>query len=241
MDIRLNLACGTDIPIPQCQLTLHQPTIKEISYIGEQNFFLGVQCLNVNKNMINQGETLLKNINNFQIFMTIMTEKETVDKREAVVSLFQIIFPEYKATVLPKTIIFSKDGITSTIDENNFEDLQEVLKQVFCLNASIAGQSSFNPADERARQIAEKLMRGRQRVAAQSGNTQSSIFSQYLSVLTVGISSMSLTDCMNLTMYQMFDLIERYALYTDWDIDIRSRLAGAKQDSQPDNWMKNIH
>jgi len=30
-------------------------------------------------------------------------------------------------------------------------------------------------------------------------------------------------------------------LYTNWDIDIRSRLAGAKPDSQPDNWMKNIH
>ena len=34
---------------------------------------------------------------------------------------------------------------------------------------------------------------------------------------------------------------QRYQLYISWDIDIRSRLAGAKPDDRPDNWMKNIH
>jgi hypothetical protein len=52
---------------------------------------------------------------------------------------------------------------------------------------------------------------------------------------------MSLYELTNTTMYQLYDLIERYSLYMSWDIDIRSRLAGAKPDSQPDNWMKNIH
>jgi hypothetical protein len=30
-------------------------------------------------------------------------------------------------------------------------------------------------------------------------------------------------------------------LYLNWDIDIRSRLAGAKPESPTENWMKNIH
>ena len=84
-------------------------------------------------------------------------------------------------------------------------------------------------------------MRGRQRVAAQKGQSNTSIFSQYLSILTVGLSSMSMQNVMDLTMYQMYDLIERYMLYVNWDIDVRCRLAGGKPDSQPDNWMKNIH
>ena len=46
---------------------------------------------------------------------------------------------------------------------------------------------------------------------------------------------------MDLTMFQLYDLVERYGLYVNWDIDIRSRLAGGKPDKQPDNWMKNIH
>ena len=67
------------------------------------------------------------------------------------------------------------------------------------------------------------------------------MFVQYISILTVGLQSMSLQDCCNLTMYQMLDLVERYSLYTNWDIDIRARLAGASPDEKPDNWMKNIH
>ena len=31
MDIRLALMCGTDIPLPECQLVIHQPRIKEIA------------------------------------------------------------------------------------------------------------------------------------------------------------------------------------------------------------------
>ena len=30
-------------------------------------------------------------------------------------------------------------------------------------------------------------------------------------------------------------------LYLNWDIDLRSRLAGGKPDRHPDNWMKNLH
>jgi hypothetical protein len=42
-------------------------------------------------------------------------------------------------------------------------------------------------------------------------------------------------------MFQLYDLVERYHLWINWDLDIRSRLAGGKPDSKPDNWMKNIH
>ena len=102
-------------------------------------------------------------------------------------------------------------------------------------------QQAFNPANAKAKEIAEKLMRGRQRVAAQRGDNNTSIFSQYLSIITVGLHSMSLQDATELTMFQLYDLVERYMLYINWDMDIRSRLAGAKPDSKPDNWMKNIH
>ena len=51
------------------------------------------------------------------------------------------------------------------------------------------------------REIAEKLMRGRQKVAELNGSANASIFSQYLSILTVGLSSMSLQELMDLTMF----------------------------------------
>ena len=241
MDLRLALMCGTDIPVPECQLIIHQPRIKEIALIGELDFFAGIQCLCLNKSMFVKDESLLQNTNNFQIFMTIMQEKEAAEKKIAVQQVCTLLFPDYKINFTPRSLMFmGKDGIVQ-IDENNFEYLQSALSSVCCLRSGPMDQQSFNPADEKAREIAEKLMRGRQRVAAQKGDVNASIFSQYLSILTVGLHSMSLKDAMDLTMFQLYDLIERYTLYMNWDMDIRSRLAGGKPDHEPENWMKNIH
>jgi hypothetical protein len=52
---------------------------------------------------------------------------------------------------------------------------------------------------------------------------------------------MSLRDAIELTMYQLYDLMERYGLWVNWDLDIKSRLAGGKADKPVDNWMKQIH
>lgn len=241
MDRRLALIAGSDIPIPELALTLHQPTIKEISYMGETDFLIGTQCLCLYKSMFTEGKEGLEDITNFQIFMTIMTDKVTVDKKIAVLQVLQLVCPGYDVLFTPMSLILKKEEQIITIDDTNFEVFQMALREIFCAKNGPMDQQAFNPANEKARQIAEKLMRGRQRVAAQNGGETGSVFSRYLSLLTVGLNSMSLHDLINTTMYQLYDLMERYILYMNWDIDIRTRLAGGKPDSQPDNWMKNIH
>ena len=243
MDYRLAMMCGTDIPVPQCQLVVHQPKIKEIALIGEQDFFIGAQTLTLNKNMFIEDKEGLANTNNFQIFMMIMSEKEAKDKKLAVQQVLTLLFPDSKVLITPRSLIFNKQGETTniTVDESNFDYLQEILRMVFCSKNGPMDQQAFNPADEKAKEIAQKLMRGRERIAAERGDTNASVFSQYLSILTIGLQSMSIQDLMDLTMFQLYDLIERFSLYTNWDIDIRSRLAGGKPDKTPDNWMKNLH
>lgn len=241
MDIRLALMTGADIPIPECQLVLHQPTIKEIAFMGEHEFFVGVQTLTLHKSMfMDKDKGVPESITNFQIFMTIVNGKETADKKEIVKQLFLIIFPKYKVLFTPNSILFQDDNGNHMVDASNFESLQEILRMVFCVNSTDMDKQAFNPANDAAKEIAEKLMRGRQRVAAQSGENNHSIFSQYLSVLTIG-TQLGFNELQTYTMYQIFDLMERYSLYTNWDIDLRCRLAGGKPDTQPDNWMKNIH
>ena len=241
MDKRLALMCGTDIPVPECQIFIHQPTIKEIALVGESDFFSGIQCLCLNKSMFVKDERDLANITNFQIFMTIMSEKEAADKKFSVQQVCTLLFPKYKVSFTPRSIMIIGGEAPIMIDENNFEFLQAAITDICCLKTGPMDQQAFNPSDAKAREIAEKLMRGRSRVAAQKGETNVSIFSQYLSIITVGLNSMSLQNAMDLTMFQLYDLVERYMLYINWDMDIRSRLAGAKPENQPDNWMKNIH
>lgn len=242
MDYRLSLICGTDMLIPECNLVAHQPRIKEISFIGESDFFIGAQTLCLHKTMFIEDKTILDSINNFQIFMTIMLQDETKDKKANILNVLNLLFPLYKVNVTPNSLLFMKEGVPPiTVDGNNFEALQEVLRLIFCMHNGPMDQQAFNPANDKAREIAQKLMRGRQRVAAQNGNSNVSVFSQYMSILTIGLGSMSLQDLTNLTMFQLYDLMERYTLYTAWDLDVRQRLAGGKPEGTPDNWMKNIH
>ena len=242
MDYRAALICGIDLPIPECQLVAHQPSISEIAFIGEADFFIGVQALCLYKSMFVEDKTLTDDITNFQIFMTIMMDKESKKQKNAVNMVLKLCFPDYKVLITPNSLIFNKEGQSGIIvDEKNFEPLQDILRKIFCMKDGPMDQQAFNPGNAKAQEIAKKLMRGRDRIAAERGGSNSSVFSQYISILTVGLSSMSMQDLTKLTMFQLYDLIDRYNLYVKWDLDIRARLAGAKPKEESDNWMKNIH
>ena len=240
-DIKLALITGIDIPIPELQLTLHQPTMEEIAFVGQKNFLLGIQCLCIDKN--NQGikdKSLLDTIDNFQIFMRLMSDSEAVDKKNTVLDVMTLLFPEHTFQFVGnRSLIFQnkKTQELTMVDGQNFEILQEILKIAFCFSKTSGG---FNTTCDEADVIAKKLERARERVAAQNGNQSDDIFGQYLSVLSVGLH-LSLKERNKLTMFILFDMVERYTLYTSWDLNIRSRMAGAKIDSQPENWMKPIH
>lgn len=240
-DYRLALMTGVDIPVPELQVAIHQPTIEEISLIGEQTFFMGAQLLCLNKSMYSSDESLLGNTSNFQIFMTLIAQPEMADKKQDVLSVLTLLFPTKSIIILPQVInLVENECPVISITNDNFEVLQSIFNTLFCLEAS--GQQAFNPGDAKAKEIADKLMRGRARVAAQKeqGQGSGSVFSQYLSIIAIG-TSISFHETKKMTMYQIYDLMERYSLYSNWDIEIKSRMAGAKGDKPIESWMKNIH
>ena len=249
---KLQLMTGVDIPIPDLQLTIHQPTIKEISYLGELDYFSTLQLLCFNKSILiasnPKGASRLSSMNDFQIFMTLMNNTQQSDafiRQNKLSSVLTIFFPGYTIQFLPTGLYFNNAQLKHSlvINETNFNVLKEILSEVSGLNNATGGQNSnFNPKGAKAAKIAAKLMTGRQRAAQQSnGDSIEGALGRYVSILTVGLSSMSINDCLNLTVYQLYDLIERYGLYIGWDLDIRSRLAGGKPDDKPDDWMKNLH
>lgn len=249
------LIAGIDIPIPDLQTTIHQPKIKEIALIGEEEYFFGVQmfCFNkdiiVAKNQENEAIRGLSNMNDFQIFMALISEKDeksSIDKKSLILSILTLFFPDYVVQFSPlgNGLFFNNPNTQHNfmVNDTNFEVLKKIIQEISGLNNTTGGQNAgFNPKGERAAKIAAKLMAARAKTMRAKGEKNSSILSRYVSILTVGLESMSLTDCLDLTVYQLYDLIERYSLYIGWDLDIKSRLAGGKPDSKPDDWMKNIH
>lgn len=244
----LMLMSGVDIPFPEIQMAVHQPTILEISYIGELNYFAGLQLLCIDKSTLvlssTEDNSRLDAMSNFQIFMTMMTEQQPgiEDKKAQVISVFELLFPGFRVQFTPRCLFFNNgQGSSFTLDDVTFEKFQEILKPQIAVFKGADG--GYNPVGKKAQEIANKLMKGKQKIAELKGEArnQGSILARYVSILTIGLNTMSFQDCLNLTVYQMFDLVERYGLYVSWDLDIKSRLAGGKPEDKPDDWMKNIH
>ena len=75
----LLLLSGNDIPFTSAQLTIHQPTVKEIAYVGEESFYTGCEFLKFTKDKLNEEDrNHLENYSNFEVIMSIMKEKNPV-------------------------------------------------------------------------------------------------------------------------------------------------------------------
>lgn len=242
----LLLLSGNDIPFPEAQLTIHQPTIKEIAYIGEENFYTGCEFLKFSKDKLDEKDRIhLENYSNFDVLMSIMKEKNAVvQKNKICVSMvLAIMFPSYSISFSDVAIIFKKEGTeeVSLINNNNFEEFKKILNQIFCLGQGTGIDGDYNPSGDMAKRIADKLNRRKQKLAEiKPQEHKIAILSRYLSILAIG-QNMNLNDLLQYTVYQLFDIFERYQLKVQNDFYFKAKLAGASDLQEVEDWMKDIH
>lgn len=246
---KLLLQSINDVPFPQAQLVIHQPTIKEIAYIGEKAFFLGCNFLNFSKEKFLSAEdnSNLSNKTNFEVLMSII--KNSQGSKEMKLSVhylllvLNLIFPSYEISFGDNNIILiDNQAEKHFIDNKNYETFKTLVCEIFCLNKASEENNDYNPSGDLARQLAEKMKKGREKAAAAKGEDQKdiSILNRYISILSVG-EKKDKNELMNYTIYQLFDEFQRFNLKQDYDIYFKLKIAGAKDVKEVDNWMKEIH
>lgn len=238
----LTLQTGIDIPFTKAHVTIHNPTIEELGYIGEENFHAGVHFLCFDRNRLSaEDKTNLANSSDFEIFMNMINNPQLAKYKVNVLMVLALLFPRHKIKIDKDQIILQLEDISS-INNLNYEEFKSILQQVFCLNIDAEGKdSSFNPADDLARRIAEKIQKGKARREKAKGEKEhSSIYGQYISILSVGLQK-SKKELTKYTVYQLRDEMTRFQLKEAFDMNIKARLAGAKDVEEVDNWMKDIH
>lgn len=248
MKNELILLSGADIPFIEGTLVIHQPTIYEISYIGEQVFFTGCELLKFSKETLEEGQDKidLSNYSDFYILMSIMSDKSkslqyNISCSELVLDL---LFPNLVREWEPFLIqLIFKDKDTGLkvgyIGEDNYNIFRDILISMICLEDET--KNAYNAQSELAKKIAEKFQKRKQKLASLSPKTNSSIiFSKYVSILAVG-EGKDINTLMKYTIYQLFDEFKRFGLKMAYDANISARMAGASGLEQPEDWMKNIH
>lgn len=234
-----------DIPFIGAQVAVHQPSLEEIAYIGGQDvLFPGCELLRISKDIFNENDKVdLDKITNFDILMQIisMPSPELKKPIENAKTVFELLFPQFEIEWKPPfEISLNKDNIKTSINRNNYDELRQIISEIFCLNKN-EESDNFNPSGELSRRIAEKLKERHKKLAKIRGNSEkSSIFDRYMSILAVGLQK-NKNELIKYSVYQLFDEFERYQAKVAYDIYVQAKMAGAKDIEDVDNWMKDLH
>ena len=238
----LILLSGADIPFVAGIATIHQPTIYEISYIGEEAFFTGCELLKFSKDSLpSEDKNKLIDYSDFNILMSIMNDKSgsMTYNISCAKQVLDLIFPLYTVVITDSCIQLQNEELSGYLDDNNFVEFKEILAEMFCLKHGAAKE--YNTEGELAKKIADKFKKRHQQLAKLKPSKEKiSIFNKYRSRLTVG-EHKDMNSFMKYTVYQLFDEFRRYELKMSSDVFFQARMAGAKDLKEPEDWMKDIH
>lgn len=248
---RLILDTKVDIPFPQAQLIIHQPLIEEIGFCGGEPVILpGLMALTKDYKTI-QDNSDLAQFSNFQILMKIITDKTIKNNQAIFNSIYQVLFllfPKYKITFTPSSILIIEEDNKQVhvIDDNNFNDLQRIIYDVFCVVELNGGndEGDYNPCGPRAKAIADKFIKKREYLAErrrEQGDDTSlkSIYGRYLNILAVGLKK-DKNELKKYSVYQLVEEFHRYKLKMSFDYTFQAKLAGATKIKDAKDWMDDI-
>lgn len=246
MDLsEIQFLSGNDIPFPEARLVLHQPTIKEIAYIGEDTFFTGCELLNFNKdNLPEEDKIHLEDKTNFEVLIAIMKEQNITIQRQKVCieMVLSLVFPEYNIEIKDNYISLKKAAEEEEfkITNNNFEEFKRLLRHMFALDIDGEEGSDYNPSGDLAKRIADKMKKRHQKLQQVKGESKISVLGRYISILAVG-EQKDMNSLLQYTVYQLSEEFRRYQLKLQWDITLQAKMAGAKDLQDVEDWMKDFH
>lgn len=245
---KLLLNSNNSLPFQPAQLIFHNPTLNQISMLGEKAFWEGCQYLTFSKNALSyEDKSRLADKSDFDILMIMMkTDKIATALKEKILNMFLLCLPQYKVNFLPSSIMLFKqteEGKIEShlIDNSNFEEFKKFISRIFCLNFFKQSKQSYNPGGPQAAALVQKFRKRQETLnkLKHKDSTQVAILDSYVSILSVGLQK-SKRELMQYTVYQIIDEFNRFMAKFQYDMYVQQRLAGAENLDQVKNWMGDL-
>ena len=249
---KLLLQSKNDIPFKEIQLTVHNPTIDELSLIGEDVLCSGCDYLTFSKDNLEQQDKIhLKDFSNFEVLMTMISDNKNPIMQQIKLNMtfvLTLLFPDFRIDFLPRSIMLVKKDENDKIqqhfiDENNFESLKNIVSQIFCLDRVKGKNMKYNPGGSQAKALAKKFQQRQRKLAQLKSQGKSddgiSILYYYVSILSVGLQK-DKNILMGYTVSQLIDEFYRFKMKLNFDMYTAARMAGAQNLDEIENWMGEI-
>lgn len=242
---------GQPVLIPGCNIYITQPKIKDIVLFGEDEFLIVVNLLGHTENLTQQmkkGNSQLETFSDFQLLLIVMKEEPTIGN--SVRSFFKLIFPDYRIDYGDDAIDFfitqgEEEFVGGRLFPFNFESFQRTINDLFEPKMNNDDEPEYDPANNLAAEIAEKIKKGRERkkkMLAEKEGPQS-LFGRYTSVLAIGMQ-MSIDVFYNYTPFQLYDAFTRYFSKVSNDLYTKistTPLMDTSTIEEPKQWIRNLY
>nr|DAF55222.1 MAG TPA: hypothetical protein [Siphoviridae sp. ctZHD14] len=240
---------GMPILVPQCKFAITQPKVKDVVAFGEDRFFDSVQLfvrLDDLMEPVKKGNPRLAMLSGFHVLMVVLEQQ--IEMRTDVKDFFALILPQYEIEFSSGSInlkIPEETGIKGQLNPMNFEYFQDTLKTLFVPKGHGEEEEDYNPANDKAAEIAAKLKAGNQkrREMKAKENPNQSVFGSYTSILSVGLG-IDINVLYNYTVFQLFDSFSRFSAkmaYEFYQKIVSTPFMDASKMSEPLNWIDDIY
>lgn len=229
-------------PIEIGDIAVEPLTMKDIMKLKEPTYWKYVNMLTLNKDSF---EVVDEEITIFDLVFTFCLKED--DFRDIFLkSLSCFLREEIKLHANNDNYFFyiENEEKCSFITRYNYEDIIEVIKLQNCLVKKEDDSDKDNPADEKARQILERQKRARELLAkAKKSNDEGEplTLSDLVSILASNGNGITPFNVWDLHFYMFNNQFNRMRMLEEYDVSIRSLLAGAKSEEvNLKHWMSKI-
>lgn len=243
------MLAGLPIMVKGCNIAITQPSIRDICALGEDLFLGCVEMFNHTDRVVEQikmGNSQLARLSDFHVLIVVLQEEPRT--RSEIDSVFELIFPNYVWEIAPGSINFRLEEhgqIVGQLNPMNYEGFQEAIRTLF-LPSNREDNEDYNPANERAAEIARKLKAGKDKLAKmkeKDNPSPPSIFANYASILSVALG-MDINVLYNYTPFQLFDAFIRYNYKMAYDLFQKvstTPMMDTSKLEEPKHWMETIY
>ena len=235
---------GQDVPVSECNIIIHQPTIKQIvmfketAFIGAMQLFAKIED-NIAK--LRELHESLEQFTDFQLLMALLNQDDEV--KQNVNSFFELIFPQYTVEIRESDISFYyNEQRVGMINPYNYNVFCDTINKLFGLPTD---NNKYSPINAKAKELAEKFKKRAEILAKQKGkaNDSPSLFGSYVSILSVGMN-MDINILLNYTPFQLYDTFDRYWKKVNSDFYQRVStmpMMDTSKMEEPASWTDNLY
>ena len=239
---------GAPIELKESNVFIVQPTLKDILIYGEDDFLMALNIIvNLSElgNAIRGGSHDLDELSDFQLFL--VTANEDPNASRILRKFFNLIFPDFDIKFTMSEINFyQEEELKGRITAFTFEEFKETVADLFIPIISEDKEHEYNPVNDKAREIAEKIKAGikkRQQQKHQNDDTDQSMYGTYASVVSVALG-IDINVILTYTPFQLFDALMRYTKKVN--VDYYRKIAttpfmDTSKIDEPEDWMKTLY